>query len=156
MEVQQVGGQARVCGRTLFPKGLVPSRVGGVTRGAANGGILVGDLAIQDSLSNGVIANLFVSQQGDKALLDGSKAAFAFVFGLGAGGHQMGHTQGSEGALELGTGIPIIRHGIMAKKAEAIAVNHQRQAVLEEETAKMLEVIPFRIGGDKNRAQKLS
>ena len=68
----------------------------------------------------------------------------------------MGHAQGREGALELRTGIPIIGHGIMAKEAEAIGVDDQRQAVLEKETAEMLEMIPGRIGGDKDRAQKFS
>jgi hypothetical protein len=68
----------------------------------------------------------------------------------------MGHTQGREGALELRTGIPIIGHGIMAKEAEAISVHNQRQAVLEKETAEMLEMIPGRIGGDKDRSQKFS
>jgi hypothetical protein len=152
MEVQQGGGRARAYGRALFRKGLVPSCIGAVTRGAADGGILVGDLAVQDNLSSGVIADLFVSQQRDQALLEGCEAAFDFAFGLWAGGHQMGHAQGGEGALELGTGIPIIGHGIMAKKAEAIGVDHQRQAVPEQETAEMLEVIPGRIGGDKDRA----
>jgi hypothetical protein len=44
----------------------------------------------------------------------------------------------------------------MAKEAEAIGVNDQRQAVLEKETAEMLEMIPGRIGGDKDCAQKFS
>ena len=52
----------------------------------------------------------------------------------------MGYTQGGEGALELGTRIPIIGHGIMAKEAEAIGVHHQRQGVLEKEAAEMLEM----------------
>jgi len=135
MKVQESGGRARTYGRALFLKGLVPSLVGAVTRGAADGGILVGELAIQDNLSSGVIADLFVSQQRDQALLERSKAAFDFSFGLRAGCHQMGHAQGREGALELGTGIPVIGHGIMAKKAEAIGVDHQRQAVPDKETA---------------------
>jgi hypothetical protein len=156
MQVQQGGRRARANGRALFRKGLVPSHVGAVAGGAADGGILVGDLAIQDDLSGGVIADLFVSQQRHQALLQGSKAAFDFAFGLRAGGDQMGHAQGGEGALELGTGIAIIGHGIMAKEAEAIGVDHQRQPVLEKETAKMLEVIPRGIGGDKDRAQKFS
>ena len=156
MEVQQGGGRARAYGCALFLKGLVPGRVGAVTGSAAEGGILVGDLTIQDNLGGGIIADPFVGQQRDQALLEGSKAAFDFSFGLRAGGDQMGHAQGRKGALELGTRIPVIGHGIMAKKTEAIGVNHQRQAMLEKETAKMLEVIPGRIGGDKDRAQKLS
>ena len=68
----------------------------------------------------------------------------------------MGHAQGGEGALELGAGIPIIGPGIMAKEAQAIGVDDQRQVVLEKEPAKMLEMIPRGIGGDKDRAQKFS
>src|SRR5208283_5653518 len=99
---------------------------------------------------------MFISQQRHQALLQSSKAAFDLAFGLRAGGDQMGHSQGGEGALELRTGIAIIGHGVMAKEAEAIGVHHQRQAVLEKETAEMLEMIPGRIGGDKDRAQKFS
>ena len=116
----------------------------------------MGDLAIQDKLSSGVIADVFISQEGYQALLQGSKAAFDFAFGLRAGSDQMGHAQGGEGALKLGGGIPIIGHGIMAKKAEAIGIDDQGYAVLEKETAKMLEMIPRRIGRDKDCAQKFS
>ena len=68
----------------------------------------------------------------------------------------MGHSEGGEGALKLRTGIPVIGHGIMAKEAEAVGVYNQGQAVLEEEPAKMLEMIPSCIGRDKDRAQKFS
>jgi hypothetical protein len=68
----------------------------------------------------------------------------------------MGDAQGREGALEFGGGVPIIGHGIMAKEAKAIGVDDQGQAVLSEEPAKMLEVIPGGIGGDKDRAQEFS
>ena len=68
----------------------------------------------------------------------------------------MGYAQGGKGALELGTGIPIIGHGIMAKKAQAVGVDDQRQGVLEKEPAKMLEMIPGGVSGDKDRAQKLA
>jgi hypothetical protein len=44
----------------------------------------------------------------------------------------------------------------MTKEAQAIGVDGQRQAVLEKETAKMLEVIPGCIGGDKDSAQEFS
>jgi hypothetical protein len=44
----------------------------------------------------------------------------------------------------------------MAKEAETIGIDDQRQAVLPEEPAKMLEVIPGGIGGDKDRAQEFS
>jgi len=63
VEVQQARGWARADGRALFLKSLVPSHVWAVAGGAADGGVLVGDLAIQDNLSSGVIADLLVSQQ---------------------------------------------------------------------------------------------
>ncbi len=156
MQVQEGGWRARTNGRAPFHQSLVPSRIGAVARGAADRVILVGHLAVQDDLSGGVIADVFVSQERYQALLQGSKAAFDLTFGLRARGDQMGHPQGGEGALELGTGIPIIGHGIMAKEAQAIGVHDQRQAVLEQEPAKMLEMIPRGIGGDKDRAQKFS
>ena len=156
MQVQEGGWRAGTDGRALFCQSLVPSRVGAVARGAAHRVILVSYLAVQDDLSGGVIADVFVSQERDQAFLQGSKAAFDFAFGLRAWGDQMGHSQGGEGALELGTGIPIIGHGIMAKEAQAIGVDNQRQAVLEQESAKMLEMIPRGIGGDKDRTQEFS
>jgi hypothetical protein len=156
MQVQQGGGRARPYGRALFLQCLVPSHIGAEACGAADSGVLMGELAIQDDLSGGVIADVFVSQQCHQALLQGAKAAFDLAFGLRAGGDQMGYAQGGESALELRTGIPIIGHGIMAKETEAIGVNDQRQAVLEKEAAKVLEMIPSRVGGDKDRAQKLS
>jgi hypothetical protein len=68
----------------------------------------------------------------------------------------MGDTQGGEGALELGTRSAVIGHGIMAKEAQAIGVHHHRQAVLEKETAKMLEMIPSGVRGDEDRAQEFA
>jgi hypothetical protein len=44
----------------------------------------------------------------------------------------------------------------MAKEAEAVGVDHHGQIVLEKEMAKMLEVIPGRVGGDKDRPQALA
>jgi hypothetical protein len=73
-----------------------------------------------------------------------------------ARGDQMGHAQGGESALELGTGIAVIGHGIMAKETQAIGIDDQRQGVLAKEPAKMLEVIPSGVGGDKDRAQELA
>jgi hypothetical protein len=68
----------------------------------------------------------------------------------------MGHPKSGESALELGAGITVIGHGIMTKEAEAVGRDHQRQGVLEKETPKMLEVIPGRVGGNKDRSQKFS
>jgi hypothetical protein len=42
----------------------------------------------------------------------------------------------------------------MAKEAEAVGVDHHGQAVLEKEAAKVLEVVPSGVGGDKDRAQE--
>ena len=44
----------------------------------------------------------------------------------------------------------------MAKEAEAVGVYHHGQGVPEKKAAKMLEVIPSRVGGDKDRAQEFS
>jgi hypothetical protein len=68
----------------------------------------------------------------------------------------VGHAQGGESALELRRGIAVIGHGIVAKEAQAVGVHDQRQGVLEKEPAKMLEMIPSGIGGDKDRAQEFS
>jgi len=62
VQVQQGGRWARPYRRTPFLQCLVPSHIGAEAGGAANGGILMGDLAIQDDLSGGVIADVFVSQ----------------------------------------------------------------------------------------------
>ena len=156
MQVQQGGGRTRPYGRALLRQGFGPSGIGTQAGGAADGGILVGDLAIQDDLRGGVIADVFISQERHQALLQGAKAAFDFAFGLRAGGDQMSYPQGGEGALELGTGIAVIGHGIMAKEAQAVGIDDQRQGVLEKEPAKMLEMIPGGVGGDKDRAQEFS
>ena len=156
MQVQQGGGRTRPYGRARLRPGFGPSGLGTPAGGAADGGILVGDLAIQDDLRGGVIADVFISQERHQALLQGAKAAFDFAFGLRAGGDQMSYPQGGEGALELGTGIAVIGHGIMAKEAQAVGIDDQRQGVLEKEPAKMLEVIPSGVGGDEDRAQELA
>jgi hypothetical protein len=44
----------------------------------------------------------------------------------------------------------------MAKEAQAIGIDGQGQIVLEKETAKMFEVIPRCIGGDKDSTQEFS
>lgn len=154
MQIQKGGGRARTDRRTPLDQRPVPSCIGTQAGGAADGGILVGHLALQDDLSGGVIGGVFVGQQRDQALLQGAKAAFDFAFGLWARGDPVGHAQRGEGALELGAGIPIIGHGIMAKETQAIGVNEQWQGVLEKEAAKVLEMMPSRIGGDKDGAQQ--
>lgn len=118
--------------------------------------MLVGHLAIQDRLSGGLIAAVFVSQQRYQGLLEGGEAAFELAFGLRTGSDQVGHAQGGKGALELQTRIPVIGHGSVAKKAEAIRGHDQRPVVLEQAAAKRLEMIPSRSGRDKDRAQKFS
>src|ERR1035437_5775124 len=155
-QVQPGGGRTRPDGRALFRQGFGPGGLGTPAGGAADGGILAGDLAIQDDLRGGVIADVFLSQERHQARLQGAKAAFDFAFGLRAGGGQMSYPQGGEDALELGTGIAVIGHGIMAKEAPAAGIDDQRQGVLEQAPAKMLEMIPSGVGGDKDRAQEFS
>jgi len=114
------------------------------------------DLAIQNDLSGGIIDDVFVSQESYQALLQGAETPLDLAFGLWTGGDQMGYAQSGESALKLRTGVAIIGHGIMAKQAEAVGVDDQGQIVLEKESAKMLEMIPGGIGGDKHRTQEFS
>jgi len=68
----------------------------------------------------------------------------------------MGDAQGREGALELGAGIPVISHGIVAKEAQAVGVNDHGQAVPKKEAAEMLEMVPSGVGGDKDCPQEFA
>lgn len=156
MEIQQGGWRTGARGGAFFCRRLLPGRIGAEAGGAANGGVLALDLAVEHDLGGGISADIFIGQDGHQPFLQGAKTAFDFAFGLRAWGDQMGHAQSGEGALELGTGIPVIGHGIMAKEAEAVGVDGQRQAVLEKEAAKMLEMIPRGVGGDKDRAQEFA
>lgn len=156
MEVQQGCRWTGTRGSTLFRQGIVPSRIRAEAGGAANGGVLALNLAVEHDLRGGIAADFFIGQDGHQAFLQCSKTAFDLAFGLRARGDQMGDVQSGEGALKLGTRIPIIGHGIMAKEAEAIGVHNYWQGVLEKESAKMLEVIPSGVGGDKDRAEKFA
>jgi hypothetical protein len=44
----------------------------------------------------------------------------------------------------------------VAKEAEAVGVDHHRQAVAEKEATKVLKVIPSGVGRDKDRAQEFA
>lgn len=44
----------------------------------------------------------------------------------------------------------------MAEEAQAVGVHDQRQGVPKKEAAKMLEMIPSGVGGDKDRAQEFA
>ena len=156
MEVQQGCRRTGPRNGALFCQGHLPGRIRAEAGGAANGGVLALHLAVEHDLCGGIAADFFISQDGHQAFLQGAKAAFDLAFGLRAGSDQMGYGQGGEGALELGTGIPVIGHGIMAKETQAIGVDDQWQAVLEQEAAKMLKVIPSGVGGDEDRAQELA
>jgi hypothetical protein len=114
------------------------------------------NLAVEHDLCGGIAADFFIGQDGHQAFLQGSKAAFDLAFGLRAGSDQMGYPQSGEGALELGAGITIIGHGIVAEEAEAIGVHDHGQAVPEKEAAKMLEMIPSGVGGDKDGTQEFA
>ena len=156
MEVQQGGRGTGTGGDALFCEGFFPSGIGAQAGGAANGGVLALHLAVEDDLSGGIVADFFIGQDGHQAFLQGSKTAFDLAFGLRAGSDQMRDTQSGEGALELGTRIPVIGHRIMTKEAESVGVNDHGQSVLEEEAAKMLEMIPGGVGGDKDRAEQFA
>ena len=111
---------------------------------------------VEHDLCGGIAADFFIGQDGDQAFLQGAKAAFDLAFGLRAGSDEMSDAQSGEGALELGTGIAVIGHGVMAKEAQAIGIDDQGQVVLEEEAAKVLEMIPSGVGGDKDGTQELA
>lgn len=156
MEVQKTGRRTGTRGRALFRQGCFPRCVRAEAGGAADGDILSFALPVEHGLCRGIIADFFISQDCHQTLLHGSKAAFDFAFGLRTRCDQMSDTEGGESTLELGAGIAVVGHGIMAKEAEAVGVYHHRQVVLEKKTAKMLEVIPGRVRGDKDRAQKFA
>ena len=156
MEVQQGCRRTGTRDGALFCQGFLPGRIRAEAGGAANGGVLALDLPVEHDLCGGIVADFFIGQDRHQAFLQGAKAAFDLAFGLRAGSDQVGDPQRAEGALELGTGIPVIGHGIMPKEAESVGVNDQRQVVLEKEAAKMLEMIPSGVGGDKDRAQEFA
>lgn len=156
MEVQKGCRRTGTRDGALFCQGFLPGRSGAEAGGAAEVGVLALHLSVEHGLSGGIAADFFIGQDGHQAFLQGSKTAFDLAFGLRAGCDQMGDPQSGEGPLELGTGIPVIGHGIMAEEAEAVGVSHQGKAVTEKEAAEMLEMIPRRIGGDKDRAQKFA
>ena len=156
MEIQQGCWRTWTRDSTLFRQGLLPSRVWAEAGGAANGGVLALNLPVEHDLRGGIAAGFFIGQDGYQAFLQGAKTSLDLAFGLRAGSDQMGDPQSGEGALKLGTRIPVIGHGIMAKEAEAIGVHHHRQVVLEKEAAKVLEMIPGGVGGDKDRAQEFA
>ena len=156
VQVQQGGWRARAGGRPLLGEGLFPGGIGTQPRRAADRGILALQLAVEHDLGGRVAADLFIRQEGHEAVLHGAEAAFDLALGLRAGRDEMRHAQGGEGALEFGTGIAVIGHGIMAEEAQAVRVHHHGQAVLEQQAAKVLEVIPSGVGGDKYRAQQFA
>jgi len=156
MEVQQGGRWTGPRNGALVCQCLLPGRIRAEAGGAANGGVLALNFPVEHVLCGGIVADFFIGQDGHQSFLQGAKTAFDLAFGLRTRGNQMGHAQCGEGALELGTRIPVIGHGIMAKEAEAIGVHHHGQVVLEKEAAKVLEMIPGGVGGDKDRAQELA
>lgn len=114
------------------------------------------EFPVEHDLSGGIAADFFIGKEGHQAFLQGSEASFDLALGLRVGGDQMGDAECGEGALELGAGITVVGHGVMAEEAEAVGVDHHGQAMLEKEAAKMLEMIPSGVSGDKNRAQEFS
>ena len=82
-------------------------------------------MAVEEFLGGGIIIDFFISQQGDQAFLQSSKTAFDFAFG------------------------PVVGGGSVAKEAQAVGIDGQRQLVLAEESPEMLKMVPRRVGGDK-------
>lgn len=156
MEVQQSRRRTGACGDAFFGQGLFPGGIGAEAGSAAEGSILVLNLAVQNDLGGGIVTDFFIGQDGDQPFLQGSKAALDFAFGLRGGSDQMSDTQSGKGALKLRTGITVIGHGIMTKEAQAVGVHDHGQGVPDKEAAKMLEMIPSGVGGDKDRAQELA
>ena len=156
MEVQQGGRRTGPRGRAFFGQGFLPGGIGAKVGRATGGGILTLNLSVEHDLGGGIAADFFIGQDGDQAFLQGAKAAFDLAFGLRAGSNQMGYAQGGEGALELGTGIPVIGHGIMTKEAKTVGVDDPGQGVLVKEAAKVFEMIPSGVGGDKDGTQELA
>ena len=114
------------------------------------------EFPFEHDLSGGIAADFFIGEDRHQTFLQGSEASLDLALGLRAGGDQMGDAQSGEGSLELRAGIAVIGHGVMAKEAQAVGVDHHGQAVLDEQAAEMLEMIPSGVGGDKDRAQKFS
>ena len=156
MEVQQGCRRTGTCDGALFCHGFLPGRIGAEAGGPANRGILALNLALEHGLGGGIVADFFIGEDGHQALLEGAKAALDLAFGLRTGSDQMGYPQSGEGALELGTGIPVIGHGVMAKEAKPVGVHDHWQAMPEKEATKMLEMIPRGVGGDKDGAQEFA
>ncbi len=156
MKVQEGCRRTGTCDGALFCSGLFPGRIRAESGGAANGGVLALNLSVEHDLCGDVAADFFIGQDGHQAFLQSAKATFDFAFGLWAGSDQMGHSQSGEGPLKLRTGITVIGHGVMAKEAQAVGVHNHRQRVPEKEAAKMLEMIPSGVGGNKDRAQQFA
>ena len=149
------GGQGRVRAR-FSARAFSQGRIRAETGGAANGGVLALNLSVENDLCGGIAADFFIGHDGDQTFLQGSKTAFDLAFGLRAGSDQMGYPQSGEGALELRTRITIISHGIMPKEAKAVGIYDHGQAVLEKKAAKMLEMIPSGVSGDKDGAEEFA
>lgn len=154
MEIQQGGRRTGAGVGAFFCRGFFPGGIRAEASGAANGGILALHFPVEHDLCGSIALDFFIGQDGDEAFLQGAESAFDLAFGLGAGSDQMGYAQSGEGALELRTGIAVIGHGIMAKQTQAIGIDDQRQRVGQKEAAKMFEMIPRGVGGDKDRAEK--
>ena len=100
MKVQQGAGGTETHRRAFLFERFVPSVVWGQSGSAADGGVLMRDLAVENFLGGRIGAHLFKGQQCEQSFLESAEAAFDFAFGLGAGSHEVGDAQGGEGAVE--------------------------------------------------------
>jgi len=99
MEVKQAGVGTGSHGVALLSLGLSPCVIGREAGGTANGLVLPFQLLIEEGRS--IFGDRFKELEGDQTLLEGSKTAFNFSFGLRTWGNQVGNAQGGERALEL-------------------------------------------------------
>ena len=156
MEIQEAGVGAVLQHVALLGLGLGAGLIGGQAGGAADGPVLACQFAPEQFLGRGIVGDFLVGQEGEHPLLEGAEAAFDLPFGLRAGRDQMGDAQRREGALELGMGIPAIGCGLMAKESQTVGVDGQRTAVGDESVAKVLKVVPGRVGGDEDASDQLA
>src|SRR5437899_3655462 len=68
----------------------------------------------------------------------------------------MRDAQGGESALKLGARIAVIAGGLVAKQGQPIGIEGHRQAVEGEGATEVLEVVPGRVGGNKDGGQEFA
>lgn len=157
VQVQQWNSRDRAQVIAFFLKGQFPGGIGSQAGGSADMVLVVPvNLGLEQGIGVFVVSDFFVSQQSDQTVLEGAEAAFDFTLGWGVRSDAVSHTQGGEGALELGMSIEPIRRGVVAKESQAIGVKAGGRSVSFQHRTKVGEVRPSRIAGGKGAAQDFS